>query len=163
MSNLDRMRQAAANRPEFKPKPPPPPKKPDVPKPPPVEKVRMLVECVKHKCGCEVTAALYRSQNCTACINKYRRERAEKKRAKVVPTGTGIDMGGQVPGRLPVGAVKTMHWNGTVWMGVMVLPGVPEEFRVQEDTEKKCLQALHTAYMKWFTQQPKPETTLPTE
>lgn len=158
-SNLDRMKRAAANKPVASPpKPPSVVAKPNPPKPAKkvVEKVKIEVDVVVHKCGHSTAANMLRNIKCPLCQQKDRSERAKRKREKKPPLP--LDMGGEKPGRLPDGVTKTMKWIGGRWIGTMSVLGINETFSADEETEKKCLHKLHDVYMGWKSTQVVPDT-----
>lgn len=158
-SNLDRMKRAAAAN-----KPVPPPTLRGGPKPPPnraapaappkpfkPERVAVYVESVKHKCGHPQPAAAFAAVPCPACVGASRIERgkrrAAKRAAKPKYGDPHADAGGPEPGRLPAGAVKSLVWDGKTWAGMMTVPAYGVTVEAAAPTEKKCLHALHAAWL----------------
>jgi hypothetical protein len=121
-----------------------------------VEKVKIMVDSVTHKCGHTMSADMFRNQKCAACIRTNKIERGRRKLEKrQMPA---LDMGGVKPGRLPDDTVKTLRWVGGEWQGMMTVPGCEREpFITNANTDKKCLHALHDLYAAWLAVQPKPD------
>lgn len=148
MSNIERMRAAAANKPPAAPKSPPgPPKQPAKPKPaapvkpPPVK--------VQYRCKCSITVAALGMMDCPAHRRKARAAAAARRcgdgGARWVP-----------PVRLPDGSVKVAVYDAgkQQWRGLLRIPLVPELFTARADTETACLRALHTAWFLWRQSHP---------
>lgn len=135
--NLDRMRKAAQQGPS---PPTPPPngrRQRGDDKPAPPAKYR-------HRCGHAFTEFEISQHDCVSCHRGNQRRRARE---------TGLRREGRWVGRLPVGSVKTLTWDGAAWTGVMTVPGRAEPFRATADSEKKCYHALHDAFAAWAATQ----------
>ena len=171
MKNLDRMRQAAANKPVVPPKPPktpPPPPKPKQEKGKNSTKQPILVDSVTHSCGHVTSAANFRNSPCPGCIAETKKKRTAKgmqtymtkllkrhlqksveQKEKIV-TGLVQDMGGEFLGRLPSGASKSLLWINSTWRGTMTVPGVSTVFQASAESEIQCLHALHALFIDWY-------------
>lgn len=165
-SNLDRMRQAAANkpppapRPAFRPAPKPAAKKADKPAKPPL---KLYKEKVVFRCGHDCTPEEIGRQDCPKCRDTKRKasgvawreqQRAKKEKALSVLQGKPVLL------RLPAGTVKTATWNGTHWAGTMTVPGVAFVFELTHvDSEEGLFRGLHDRYIRWLAKQQAAEPT----
>ena len=156
VSNLERMRQVAANKP--KPAALTKPGNPNNPSPlNPTGKELKLVDVVVHKCGCVVPAGMFRNQHCYQCTATKRKKNKEKGkgRKKFPPVlSAHQDLGGPAPGRLPVGTRKDLTFGDDLkCSGTMIVPGCPVVFTAKEGSEQRACFALHNQYVKWLTDQ----------
>ena len=149
MTNLERMRQAAASK--GKPAAPIPPPTP----PPKAKPASEKPEQVVYQCGHSVAVKHFLGVCCPACGNARKKAKAAaRKAAKQAATaalpGKKLDFGGTESGRLPEGAMKALYWTGGKWVGTMTVPGMDAMATAEADSERECYHALHRAWMEWI-------------
>lgn len=141
MGRLEDMKRAAANKPVAalsQKQPVNPVKQPQPANKSPTDKAE-----IKRRCGHPVAVHAIEASDCKSCQQKRKSElRAKRRKAKA---DNGVD---GLTERLPVGAVKTLAWDGSTWEGVLSIPGC-RTFTFQATSEKRCFHGLHDEWVKW--------------
>lgn len=156
MGRLDDMKAAIAAKPPAKPKPPPKPKKAKTPKEPPpkpevkekpIKPAKPIAEIgtlVPYGCGHKVGVGQFLKRVCECCRNVERKAKILRYIHK------------EFHHRLPPGTVKNCVWDGTNWRVEMTVPGIPDFFWYEAQTERVAIHGVHAEFMQWISENPFP-------
>ncbi len=153
MTNLERMKLAAANKPKSSKSPPSIPEPAKVAAPTPKAKsVPDDAATVAFHCGHKVGVKHFAGLDCPGCSHERRKVKIAARKAKKAAfrSTPKLDMGGTEEGRLPDGAEKILRWAGGRWCGAMTVPGCADILRAEAGSERECYHALHMAWMEWM-------------